>query len=883
MKFLQLILTILVSATVHAQTLTSPPVGRITTVFGPFDQVTPQNSPDESQGEFTFFTGDSAVSGTSTGQYGNGVNFVTSGKASVCGGISANIQPTHGRIRVLTRGTVEWITSEAISSQDPNLTFDDTLTGVNAFGGMKFFLQAPAGENLELRATTETNGSALAGAVLTGAFFDRRPLSSPVFVEQNVGFGIVSSALGAEGTQTQFITRTVPAGTSTQFDFRAGATTFPFAKESRGKFETMLTLDYGGCDLAYVSGTDLGAAATWFPARVPFKDDAGCGNLLIDSSGVLDLTFGNVTANALAVRRATVFLSGGLLSLAGFAEGPELLAAPPELGEPALDEPCAEGVREHINNRLHFAHPSFAIGNGGALFLDTGTYDLFNINIGDLAGSESILVLNKADAIVNVAANIVIGDAAPAALSVSKGRLTSELGDIILGNSGVNAARMNVGGEAGSDAVVTCKRLAVAGGTDRLDVSQGGILNCEEVEVGFVGDGESEITVQLGGELNITNGFGIGMTSDGFCNVLTQGRVNCGGLTIGDLASGRLNIANLGSLVNAAGETIVGRLQAGEILLENEGRLRTTGKFIAGRGGRAIIQLNDATLDAVGDIQIGDGEFATLTADASIVEAVNIRVGGPSFGKITARSDSEINATSLLVESNGELVIQDATINAPSVTLKGKTAIQNTSQKQALAANVLNGDVTFSASSTTTIDLNGGSSVPLSITGDCVLGGELEIRFAEDAVLNAGQNIELLHFGQTPSGTFSGFTFPTRSGDFSGETIFSNGSLVLNIVNPGTAVISEGEGETQTEGETPVEGEGEAPGEGEGEAPVEGEGEAQVEYEGETPVEGEGEGAGEEDSCGCYAAPSTKALLGDWLLMGLALMVLASLSTKMKQ
>ena len=102
----------------------------------------------------------------------------------------------------------------------------------------------------------------------------------------------------------------------------------------------------------------------------------------------------------------------------------------------------------------------------------------------------------------------------------------------------------------------------------------------------------------------------------------------------------------------------------------------------------------------------------------------------------------------------------------------------------------------------------------------------------------------------------------------------------------------EGEGEPQIEGEpaegefTGDEGEGEVlpEGENEGEAPTEGEstfeGEPET-TEGET-TEGEGEAGGKIDSCGCAAAPSAKSLLGDWLLMGLALMVFASLNPKMK-
>ena len=84
----------------------------------------------------------------------------------------------------------------------------------------------------------------------------------------------------------------------------------------------------------------------------------------------------------------------------------------------------------------------------------------------------------------------------------------------------------------------------------------------------------------------------------------------------------------------------------------------------------------------------------------------------------------------------------------------------------------------------------------------------------------------------------------------------------------------EGEGEVLPEGEG--ESEGEAP--NEGELALEGESEP---LEGET-IEGEGEDGGQADSCGCSAASSTKNLLGDWLMIGLVLMVLASLSPEIK-
>lgn len=98
--------------------------------------------------------------------------------------------------------------------------------------------------------------------------------------------------------------------------------------------------------------------------------------------------------------------------------------------------------------------------------------------------------------------------------------------------------------------------------------------------------------------------------------------------------------------------------------------------------------------------------------------------------------------------------------------------------------------------------------------------------------------------------------------------------------------------EGELEGEA-TEGEGEMPNEGEGETTLEGEGEALPEGEslpegeGERPAEGEGEttleGEGEEESGGCFGTSSTKNLLSDWFLIGLALATLAAARPFMKE
>ena len=84
----------------------------------------------------------------------------------------------------------------------------------------------------------------------------------------------------------------------------------------------------------------------------------------------------------------------------------------------------------------------------------------------------------------------------------------------------------------------------------------------------------------------------------------------------------------------------------------------------------------------------------------------------------------------------------------------------------------------------------------------------------------------------------------------------------------------EGEGENIAEGETPVEGEGEGETATEGETPAEGEGEGESMTEGETPAEGEGEGGDGGGLCGTKSAKDWRKGLGDWLWLGVGLVVL---------
>jgi hypothetical protein len=199
------------------------------------------------------------------------------------------------------------------------------------------------------------------------------------------------------------------------------------------------------------------------------------------------------------------------------------------------------------------------------------------------------------------------------------------------------------------------------------------------------------------------------------------------------------------------------------------------------------------------------------------------------------------------------------------------------------------------------IPAEGEGEVPVEGEGEILAEGEGEIPAEGEGEIPAEGEGEMLPEGEgeIPSegeGEIlpEGEGEPPAEGEFlpegEGETP-AEGEGETPVEGEGE-ILPEGEGEILPEGEASVEGEGEIPAEGEGEIPSEGE--VLPEGEGETPAEGEGEvlpegeGEGEEDGCcaGC-GGKSLKAdfqrYLGDFLLVGLALLSLFTVTTKIKR
>lgn len=125
-----------------------------------------------------------------------------------------------------------------------------------------------------------------------------------------------------------------------------------------------------------------------------------------------------------------------------------------------------------------------------------------------------------------------------------------------------------------------------------------------------------------------------------------------------------------------------------------------------------------------------------------------------------------------------------------------------------------------------------------------------------------------------------------RSATISVTGVDTNPGLVIVKVKQAVGIEGEGEAQVEEEGEIAGEGEkeGEAPVEEEGETVGEGETTGEGEFlEGESSAEGEGE-VPDDSSCGCNGKTwvTPKHLLGDWLLIGLSLMVLGGACLRRK-
>lgn len=590
------------------------------------------------------------------------------------------------------------------------------------------------------------------------------------------------------------------------------------------------------CALSWASseGGSFDAEASWSPAEAP----EDCDNLTFDLGGEYDVTFGDESeARSLRIVNASPRFSGGSLFLratdVGLAiggSGTAKLAL--RSGEIQIPFGVAEiGTAAGAPGEFELGGVDGSAANCLIKQFDVGIGVAGKVNIlkgGNLiAGDARIGVTSPEPSIMNVVdggvfdmdSRLIVGNAGDAVLNVFDGgtvlcdELTTSvagIGKLRLSDPGSSLhARGNADigiGEVAElsiekEATFTTDKILFAGkgGATTVTVAEQGVLNANEARIGVLSSEECFLIVKQGANFNVSTELGIAF-SDATANVTEGGVITCGDLTLAIAGLGALNVAGQGSRVNVSGDFIAGFGEAAEVIVEKNATMRVAGKLTAGQGGRASVTVDFGKLDVLGDIQLGNGEFAEFLALASTINAANIRVGGPSFGKMLVSIASELTATSLRVEPNGEFRIESATLNVPTISFNGNNFIEENPRKQGGAQNIINGNVTFGASSVTVFSVADGAAPLLEINGSCALGGTAEVRFADDAALVADQELDLIAFGEVPTGAFSTFRFPTRSADFAGSPRVEDGRLILTVINPGSPVAGEGEGEGEGEG-----------------------------------------------------------------------------------
>jgi hypothetical protein len=157
------------------------------------------------------------------------------------------------------------------------------------------------------------------------------------------------------------------------------------------------------------------------------------------------------------------------------------------------------------------------------------------------------------------------------------------------------------------------------------------------------------------------------------------------------------------------------------------------------------------------------------------------------------------------VIQGGRLFLQRGLrVSAPFLEANGPVIAVGRSLKQTDGTGpvTLSGDLRVGATGSLVADLDG-TGASFVVEGNAALDGTLELRFADEAGLDAGAAFDVLDVAGKVTGDFAEVRFPTRSDDFEAEFTNEGGALRLVVTNPGQPV---GEGEGEGEGEPPVPG-----------------------------------------------------------------------------
>jgi hypothetical protein len=294
-------------------------------------------------------------------------------------------------------------------------------------------------------------------------------------------------------------------------------------------------------------------------------------------------------------------------------------------------------VSTGINRDLSITTDSLSIASGGSIDIGAGTFTLANktagrvVALGTSSTASTTLGLSAAELNRVSASTLVMGSSTAGNFTVSAAISPNSLGILEL----VTGGQIVDGNATGSDLTVTKLGLTASSGI--------GVGNGLETTVNFL-----EATTSTGGiELKNSGGLTIG----GVNSTLTGLRVTgaSGGIDLQN-TSGDVRIAIGGDLIKAPENVSVKTLSSGNIITANN-----QGFGFASYSGSVNSTGGTLTLDAAGDIDLGETGVGNANGDVQSLGSMTLTAGGHIFLDDQASAQTTGNGSTITITAGGNV------------------------------------------------------------------------------------------------------------------------------------------------------------------------------------------------------------------------------------
>jgi len=599
-----------------------------------------------------------------------------------------------------------------------------------------------------------------------------------------------------------------------------------------------LEISSSECDLTWNEFTGGGLFSdedNWSPKQVPRDDGGSCNALLIDRTGTFNIGVSDVQrANRLTVRTGSPTLQSstrGSLRLSN----PDLTALSIEQGA----DLTVDGLFLDAND---IAIGSAAGGDGEASLRATGPNtvvastgvrpDTFGAKVLNLGGNQDAVLEVSNGALVTagemnvgfgftpevgdgtvrvlgasgttpsslgLSGTLTLGDDRTGALTVSGGAALNMTNGAGLRVGKNDDATLTVTGRNPVDNVTSLAAIAGdlqaggrAGTTSNVFLADGARLTARAVKLGV--GGPAVFFANTGARIETVNDIEISGRNSTRMEVVGGSVVAAGtGIVVGE-GPGGISILNIdggngNTLTEVSGTEVVAGANGG------------TGEIIV--AGFANLRANSFT--APTPEPTANGKL-TIEDNAS-ADFANVSLGNTGRGLLEVKRGGILDASiSVIVLGRGHLAVAaGGAVISPRVRViepGGRvTGTQQRGKQGSEAPGRITGDLELADGAVLELETGDGEGPALVVEGNLLAAGDLELRIAADAALNAGDVLNALEVVGNFTGAFDQVLSPDRTADFAATATFTGGELRVTVQNPGRPLAGEGEGEEEGEGE----------------------------------------------------------------------------------